>query len=106
MNLPLGYGMAAREVELPGNAQISKIEIKAKIRAGQVKSCVRKSVSERAYGKRDSARRDAAAMESITRDWRGSVLFHGIIHRDNKTGAVPCRVLRKGKVVTDLLRKQ
>jgi hypothetical protein len=72
MNLPLGYGMAAREVELPGNAQISKIEIKAKNRAGQVKTCVRKSVSERAYGKRDSARRDAAAMESITRDCRGS----------------------------------
>jgi hypothetical protein len=63
--------MAAREVELPGTAQISKIEIKAKSRAGQVKTCVRKSVSERGCGKRDSARRDAAAMESITCDWRG-----------------------------------
>jgi hypothetical protein len=34
------------------------------------------------------------------------VLFHGIIHQDTKTGAVPRRVLRKGKVVTDLSRKQ
>jgi hypothetical protein len=31
----------------------------------------------------------------------GSVLWHGTIRRDTKTGAVPRRVIRKGKVVTD-----
>lgn len=36
----------------------------------------------------------------------GRVLFHGIIHQDTKTGAVPRRVIHKGKVVTDHLWKQ
>jgi hypothetical protein len=36
----------------------------------------------------------------------GSVLFHGIIHRDTKTGAIPHQVIRKGKVVIDRTWKQ
>jgi hypothetical protein len=32
----------------------------------------RQKTEQDKYGKRDSARCDAAAMESITRDWRGS----------------------------------
>ena len=36
----------------------------------------------------------------------GGVLWHGIIHQDTKTGAVPHRVIRKGKVVTDHSWKQ
>ncbi len=39
-------------------------------------------------------------------DDNGSVLWHGIIHQDCKTGAVPHRVIRKGKVVTDRSWKQ
>ena len=36
----------------------------------------------------------------------GSVLWHGIIHQDTKTGAIPHRVIRKGKVVVDNSWKQ
>ncbi|HUO14044.1 MAG TPA: hypothetical protein VMX38_03585 [Verrucomicrobiae bacterium] len=36
----------------------------------------------------------------------GSVLWHGIIHQDSKTGAIPHRVIRKGKVVIDNSWKQ
>ena len=36
----------------------------------------------------------------------GSVLWHGIIHRDTKTGAVPRQVIRKGRLVNDRMWKQ
>jgi hypothetical protein len=36
----------------------------------------------------------------------GGGLWHGIIHQDDKTGVVPHRVIRKGKVVTDHSWKQ
>ena len=36
----------------------------------------------------------------------GSVLWHGIIRQDSKTGAVPRKVIRKGKVIVDHLWKQ
>lgn len=36
----------------------------------------------------------------------GSVLFHGIIHQDTKTGAIPRQVIRKGKLVNDRTWKQ
>lgn len=36
----------------------------------------------------------------------GTVLFHGIIHQDTKTGAIPHSVIRKGKVVIDRTWKQ
>lgn len=36
----------------------------------------------------------------------GSVLWHGIIHRDSRTGAVPHKVIREGKVVIDHSWKQ
>ena len=36
----------------------------------------------------------------------GSVLWHGIIHRDTKTGAVPRQVIRKGRLVNDRTWKQ
>lgn len=36
----------------------------------------------------------------------GSVLFHGIIHKDSKTGAIPRQVIRKGKLVNDHTWKQ
>jgi len=36
----------------------------------------------------------------------GSVLWHGIIQQDTKTGAIPHRVIRKGKVVIDNSWKQ
>ena len=36
----------------------------------------------------------------------GSVLWHGIIRQDDKTGAIPHRVIRKGKVVIDNSWKQ
>jgi hypothetical protein len=36
----------------------------------------------------------------------GSVLWHGIIHQNTKSGAVPQRVIRNGKVVTDHSWKQ
>ena len=36
----------------------------------------------------------------------GSVLWHGIIRQDDKTGAIPHRVIRKGKVVIDKSWKQ
>ena len=36
----------------------------------------------------------------------GSVLFHGIIHQDTKTGAIPRQVLRNGKLVNDRTWKQ
>lgn len=39
-------------------------------------------------------------------DKDGSVLWHGIIHQDTKTGAIPHRVIRKGKVVIDKSWKQ
>lgn len=31
----------------------------------------------------------------------GSVLWHGIVHQDTKTGAVPRQVIRKGRLVND-----
>ena len=36
----------------------------------------------------------------------GSVLFRGVIHQDDKTGAIPHRVIRKGRVVIDRRWKQ
>ena len=36
----------------------------------------------------------------------GSVLFHGIIHQDKITGAIPRQVLRKDKLVNDRRWKQ
>jgi hypothetical protein len=36
----------------------------------------------------------------------GSVLWHGIIHQDDKTEAIPHRVIRKDKVVIDNSWKQ
>lgn len=36
----------------------------------------------------------------------GSVLWHGIIHQDSKTGRIPRQVIRKGKLVNDLTWKQ
>ena len=36
----------------------------------------------------------------------GSVLFHGIIHQDSRTGAIPHQVIRNGKLVSDPTRKQ
>jgi hypothetical protein len=36
----------------------------------------------------------------------GSVLWHGIIHQDSKTGRIPRQVLRKGKLVNDRTWKQ
>ena len=36
----------------------------------------------------------------------GSILFHGVIHQDSKTGAIPRQVLRKGKLVNDRKWKQ
>jgi hypothetical protein len=36
----------------------------------------------------------------------GSVIWHGVILQDCKTGAVPHRVIHKGKVVTDRSWKQ
>lgn len=36
----------------------------------------------------------------------GSVLWHGIVHQDTKTGAIPHSILRKGKVVVDRSWKQ
>ena len=36
----------------------------------------------------------------------GSVLWHGIIHRDSKTGRIPRQVIRKGKLVNDRTWKQ
>ena len=36
----------------------------------------------------------------------GSVLWHGIIHRDSKTGRTPRQVIRKGKPVNDRTWKQ
>lgn len=36
----------------------------------------------------------------------GNVLFHDIIHKDSKTGAIPHPVVRKGKVVIDRTWKQ
>ena len=31
----------------------------------------------------------------------GSVLFHGVIHRDTETGAIPRQLIRNGKLVND-----
>ena len=36
----------------------------------------------------------------------GSVLFHGIIHQDSRTGAIPRQVIRNGKLVNDPTWKQ
>lgn len=36
----------------------------------------------------------------------GTVLWHGIIHQDDETGAVPHRVIRNGKVVVNHSWKQ
>lgn len=36
----------------------------------------------------------------------GSVLFHGIIHRDTETGAIPRQLIRNGPRVSDGTRKQ
>jgi len=36
----------------------------------------------------------------------GRVLWHGIIHRDSKTGRIPRQLLRKGKLVNDQTWKQ
>jgi hypothetical protein len=36
----------------------------------------------------------------------GSVLWHGIIHRDSTTGRIPRQVIRKGKLVNDRTWKQ
>jgi len=36
----------------------------------------------------------------------GRVLWHGIIHRDSKTGRIPRQILRKGKLVNDQTWKQ
>jgi hypothetical protein len=36
----------------------------------------------------------------------GSVLFHGIIHRDTESGAIPRQVIRKGRLVNDRTWKQ
>lgn len=36
----------------------------------------------------------------------GSILFHGIIRQDSKTGAIPRQVVRKGKLVNDTTWKQ
>jgi hypothetical protein len=36
----------------------------------------------------------------------GRVLFHGIIHQDSKTGAIPRQVIRNGKLVKDPTWKQ
>lgn len=68
----LGYGMAAREVESSGNARISKIAIKAKIQAGQVKTCAGRSIAEREDSKKRGALCEAATKESITRNRRCS----------------------------------
>ena len=36
----------------------------------------------------------------------GTVFFHGVVHQDDKTGAIPHQVIRKGKVVIDRKWKQ
>ena len=36
----------------------------------------------------------------------GSVLWHGIIHRNSKTGRIPRQVIRKGKLLNDRTWKQ
>jgi len=36
----------------------------------------------------------------------GSVLFHGIIHQDSRTGAIPRQAIRDGKLVSDPTWKQ
>ena len=36
----------------------------------------------------------------------GSVLWHGVIHQDSKTGRIPRQVIRKGKLVNDRTWKQ
>ena len=36
----------------------------------------------------------------------GSALFHGIIHQDSRTGAIPRQIIRNGKLVNDPAWKQ
>ena len=36
----------------------------------------------------------------------GSVLFHGVIHRDTETGAIPSQLFRNGKLANDRPLKQ
>ena len=48
----------------------------------------------------------AIEREYLFRVQAGSVLWHGIIHQDDKTEAIPHRVIRKDKVVINNSWKQ